>query len=547
MFANFGSSGILKVEDGELRFYPARPVDLRLCGYSERRRLIGRAYWRAPLALQPIRVLQRALPKVALDRSVTEFLAGLEVTPPDAIESDPHLYPFQKRAVGFLVTRPASLLALAPGLGKTICAIKAAQYSGKRRILVVAPLSLLHNWRQEIARFWPDAAAVILRAGDEFPALDDDRPAFVITNYEAARLRLVEKVPKAQALFRARLPVPFDALVLDESIMVKNREAQRTKAIQAIRQAVPTVWALSGNPASRFLDDLWAQMHILDPKIYSSYWRWAETYCYIEKTPWGPKVTANRPDAARLVAQDNQDFIFAMTIEQAMPELPEIVFQDLAIPMAPAQARLYEQLRQEFIARLPDGRVIFTPNILAQMTRLLQVSSNPVLIGGPDVSPKWDAAIELLEIVERPAVLWVNFVASAQALSESLRKKRYRVAVLTGAEHSAQARQDIVACFQRGELDVLVAHPGVGKFGFNLTAARTAIYVERSFNGDDFYQSLHRMRRIGTTQPPLAILLRAVVANNHREHGIDNLVHQVLSARLEFSQALTKEVMNIWL
>jgi hypothetical protein len=49
---------------------------------------------------------------------------------------------------------------------------------------------------------------------------------------------------------------------------------------------------------------------------------------------------------------------------------------------------------------------------------------------------------------------------------------------------------------------------GVGKFGHTLINTQSAIYVDRTFDGDAFYQSLHRLERFGLDHSPQVIVLR---------------------------------------
>ena len=135
-----------------------------------------------------------------------------------------------------------------------------------------------------------------------------------------------------------------------------------------------------------------------------------------------------------------------------------------------------------------------------------------------------------------PVILWTNFLLTAQHLAEKL-KKKYSVGVLTG-DTPAAIRQDIVEQFQANNLEILIAHPAVGKFGYTLTAGRTAIYVERSYNGDDYYQSLHRVKRIGTVESPYIIHLLSSKPGSNAP-TVDRVIHQVLKSRKDNSIALT--------
>ncbi|MCK4821413.1 hypothetical protein KA005_36950, partial [bacterium] len=153
---------------------------------------------------------------------------------------------------------------------------------------------------------------------------------------------------------------------------------------------------------------------------------------------------------------------------------------------------------------------------------------------------------DLLEFEELPTIVWTNFIDTAKALEALLRRKKYKTGMLIG-ETPKQTRDLIVQEFQGGKRDVIIAHPAVGKFGLTLTAAKTAIYVERSYNGDDYYQSLHRVRRFGTTHSPHVIILLSTAAEE--TSTIDHVIHKVLGFKrdnsLQITTGLIREVLGV--
>jgi SNF2 family DNA or RNA helicase len=201
-------------------------------------------------------------------------------------------------------------------------------------------------------------------------------------------------------------------------------------------------------------------------------------------------------------------------------------------------------MEEEFLAQLPESdEVVIAPNILAQLTRLIQLASNPLILRGADVGAKWDAVEELLEFETLPAIVWTSYIITAECMEQRLRKK-YRVACLTGQTNETM-RQIAVDKLQNGELDVLIAHPGVGKFGLTLTAARTAIYLERSYNGDDYFQSLHRIRRIGTKFSPH--VLHLISCGPKGQTTVDHVIDRVLRFRKDSAIKLTSGLLrNSW-
>jgi superfamily II DNA or RNA helicase len=542
--------GWVELVGKEMRFYPnVHPSSAaRETGMVPKpKEAEGKFYWRSAPDRGILRLLFKAFPEIRLAPNAQDFAATggtvtLQAAEVSQIAGDPDLKSFQKEAVIFLQGRRDALLALSPRLGKTICTIKSAKYQGFRRILVICPLSLLYNWKAEVKKWWPEAQTVIVHKNG-FEELElTEEPTFVITNFDTAVRKLVVPPKGGEEDYR---PSPvlkdleFEAVIFDESVLLKNRKAKRTQAAAAIRRVIPVAWELSGGPTTKYLDDLWSQFNILDPKVFSSYWRFARRYCNLVTNQWGTSVVGNQEGAFEWMKGDCADVMFSRSMDQVL-DIPDWEFEDLEIEMAPEQEKAYYDLQRKFLAHLrtDDGREVsvFAPNVLAQMTRLIQIASNPTLLSGGDgSSPKWEAALEMMDFVELPVIIWTNFVETANRVGQALEKAGWKVGILTG--ETGAERQDIVDAFGTGQLDAIVAHPAVGKFGFNMAAGRTAIYLERSFNGDDYYQSLHRIRGMTTEQPPRVIHLLSVGQGG--KPTIDHLAASVLDGKRQTTVEMT--------
>lgn len=549
--------GVIRVDKDRLLFEPYTYPTTHVKTIGFRWAQDDSKSWESPLTISAFEQVQEMFQDCIVDDSVTEWLEELDKPiqlSEETLQSD--LLAFQREAVGFMVKAERGLLGLAPGLGKTPISILAMKELGGKT-LVVCPFPLLYNWRREIKK-WSGEESQIWHGH-----IDDVKENWVITNYETALGYMVKydvkvtvkdgKKKRTKVNWRPTKQFDFDNLIIDESVLIKNRKTQRSQAMFTLANKVKKikhVYLLSGSPITKFLDDMWSQFHVLDRKRFSSYWRFAEEYCVIEENYWGTKLVADQKGAAHRIKQEYRDIYFARTQDQVL-DLPDWIFDTLEVPMHPVQAKLYRQMQNDFIAELPDGDKVVAPNILSQMTRLIQLASNPALVDGPDHHPKWSTVIDLLQYEALPAIVWTNFVNTAVAL-HALLSKKFKVGLLIGQTHKLE-RDDIVQEFQQGELDVIIAHPAVGKFGLTLTAAKTAIYVERSYNGDDYYQSLHRVRRFGTTHSPHVIILLAnetIVTEGRIEEKstIDHVIHQVLGFKrdnsLQITTGLIREVLG---
>lgn len=456
-------------------------------------------------------------------------------------DDDCPLFDYQKEAVQFLMRRKRAMLALSPGLGKTLTAAYAASlHSSIRRVLLVCPASLLYYWYSELKKWEsvlrqkPLVEIWHKETGTLPQTLPENTQFWAITNPETVSRYTEEFILDDQGAQNF-----WDLLIVDESIMYKHRDSKRSAALNRLAGAVPDMWELTGAPATRFLDDMWHQFHMLSNRGYASYWRFAESYCRIDDNEFSRSVIANRRGAESLIKTNFRDVYFARSQDQ-VADIPDWLFVDMDIAMKPKQEAVYRKLQKELrvvIVGHDDWEEVQVDDRLALTLRSLQVASNPVLLGADNSSGKWSSLPDLMEIYPGPYLVWVNFIRTGEMLKESLRSKfgSDRVELANGSTPVIE-RQRLVDHFQAEGLDVLILNSQVGKFGFTLTRARTSFFVERGYD-DSYFQCLHRNRRIGTVFAPIVVNMRSVTIAGGRT--IDHVVHDALDYRTGMIKRLT--------
>lgn len=474
------------------------------------------------------------------------------------------LYGFQKTAVEYVVCNPhqGTLLGLSPGLGKTVVAIVAMDVLQATNVLVLAPLTLAKNWGKEIDR-WSEHRRPWFRATAENKEPQSD---LTITNFETLFYTVVrdengqvftpdddtwvknaktvkefiqdgpkELDPKTGklAFVRERITqlrptygdVDWDLVVIDESILLKNRKAVKVDPIKKLMKFSHYALLLSGSPTAKFRDDLYPQMATIMPRGFTSYWRFAEFFCIVERGQWGWSIEADRPD------NDPQkylkDLFFVRNQKDVLPELPDYIYDPIEVDLLPQQTKAFEQMTEEWIVALEaeegvdvelGDEDLAATSRLAQQTRMLQITSNLCNLekgagkSMPRASAKEDLLVDLIRQgeVEFPLLVWAWFVPTTESIDERLEKefKNLRVTYVHGGLTSEQKDLGIEE-YKAGNTDVLVLQMGVGKFGHTLTNTRTVFYHDRPFDSDAYLQSLRRVKRIGLEHSPRLIVPRA--------------------------------------
>lgn len=450
-----------------------------------------------------------------LGLGLPDLSVGLEPTPVVTVDDDlGALYPFQRETVARLVNAPHGLLVcLSPGLGKTAVAVKAADLvlPATEQAVVITLASLLRTWEREILKWSTKPGEIYVVRG----AIDHEKAT-------AARWIVMswDKMSRDPAIWGKGWPL----FILDESVLTKSRSSKRFKALQKIRRGVDRFWLLSGSPTSRYADDLWAQLHLIWPRAFPSYWRFAERYCIVEQTPWAQVITATR--AGKDAAADNSDMMIVVNQEDVL-DLPEYLFEAIDVDLVGKQLKAYKDMKKNFIAELENGTEVVAPNEIAKLMKLQQIASY-----WDGQSAKHEALLDLIETYEKPYLIWTHWREGAEALHWRLGDVNVSNYIVTG-DTSPNDRDRFLEGFKAGAVDALVLSIGVGKFGHTFTNVKTMFYLDKTWNADDYFQSLHRVRRIGLKH-------RAVVVSVRAPKTTDVLVEANLEGKLGSMARMTK-------
>ena len=233
--------------------------------------------------------------------------------------------------------------------------------------LVVAPASLLENWRREAARFAPQLRVFVHHADHRLAsAADFSAHDLVITSYGT--------LTRDQELFTA---VEFACAIADEAQHIKNRRSQNAAALRALRAR--TRFLLTGTPLENSLDDLRSLFEFLLPG-------------YLTRVPTGLRGDERAWFDQRLRAQ-TAPYILRRTKKSVAPELPEKLEQTIWCELTPAQAALYRATQEKSERELFDlaaaganeAKLKFAA--LTQLLRLRQICCDPRLIEAGRVIP----------------------------------------------------------------------------------------------------------------------------------------------------------------
>jgi SNF2 family DNA or RNA helicase len=420
-----------------------------------------------------------------------------------ATKKIPAALPHQEEGTRFLRDREAAALFDEQGLGKSKQLIDAItqhiQDGDLDGALIICPNTLKTTWGEEIEQHSSSRYSVF-GAGRKARrvAFRSLRAAFYVINYEA----IAAELPSLKALLRFKRM----ALVLDESHRIKTPNARVTRAVHSLRSSAARRYIMTGTPVANKPEDLWSQYFFLDDggTLGRSFDAFRTQFCTADGGY--TRVDELRERLASLSLRREKE---------GTVKLPTKNVTRVSVALAGEQLRMYEEMRNNlalWIRDLSGAEVLASAdNILTRLIRLAQLASNPALIDSQyqETPAKFRALDELLPSYMRDpsdkVIIWTSFVGNIPLLQA--RFAEFKPVILYG-EMDGKSRDSSVSAFKRDpHVRLLIANPAAAREGLTLTQARTAIYVDRTFNLVDFLQSQDRIHRLSQTKPCEIVLL----------------------------------------
>lgn len=418
------------------------------------------------------------------------------------------------------------------GLGKTFIGAEKMQQLGNQVNLLICQKSKIDDWMKHFQEYYPDCAALNLTKKEEmadffymYQHCSQFNPFVGIINYD-----LVFRRPEL-------LKLDFFTLMLDESSLIQNETAKRTKFI--LRLNPDNVILLSGTPTSGKYENLWSQIHLLgwdiSSKLYNrQYVNWERIEAGEDFGFWTVNKEEPYKNVDRLKSKLREHgAVFLKTDESfdrfGYPKLPE---QMPPIIIKVPTTKAYRTFRKNGFVTVNTivndqygnatnqkielvGDTTFTQRLYARM------------LCGQYNKDKLQAFKDLAMSTNDRLIVFYNFNEELAALQRIISTLERPISLMNGSVKNLNA-------YEWYDDSITLVQYQVGAMGLDYQKANKMVFFTLTDKSELFEQAKKRTHRIGQERPCFYYLLLC-------ENSIEEVMLDTLNQRKDFTDDLFRE------
>lgn len=455
-----------------------------------------------------------------------------------------------------------ALLADDMGLGKTIQLLTfiarcLEDHPNLEPVLVVAPVALLENWREEIDKFFkPGTLPATLLFGETLAQLRVPQAAIDEQLRQNGLTRLLRKDWRANArivlttyetlrdLEFSLAAEQWSIMICDEAQKIKNPNAMVTRA--AKKQNVRFKIACTGTPVENTLTDLWCLFDFIQPGFLGSLTEFGQLY----RRPIEAETDVDKERIEELRAKISLQLLRRTKTEVAK-DLPAKREQCHKLSISAMQLRHYGRVMAE-LKKAEGGR-----KHLEMIQVLRRVISDPFAFDVAEAeratvehilehNPKMRWLIDVLREIrtkQEKAIVFCEFRDLQRMIQRCVGRLMDVHADIVNGDTSAStshanSRQKRIRRFQDAPgFGVIILSPLAVGFGVNIQAANHVVHFSRTWNPAKEDQATDRAYRIGQTRD-VHVHYPIVSASDFKT--FDEKLHELLT----WKRSLSDDMLN---
>lgn len=275
---------------------------------------------------------------------------------------------WQANATTMMVERRRLGIGSEMGMGKTPPTLQALYDLDPPSCMIIVTKRAFIGWRRMMRQWFPEMFAkyqvIMTRDKALRTAQWNAQKNFVITTWDW--------FIRDQALMKRR---HYSQMVLDEAH--KYIRSRKTKSFDYLKHMEYLgIFIITGSPISKGAEQFWTYLNLMNPKLFSSYWKWVNTFCIVIDTPFGKLIEGTKNiDSLQQVLR--QYFILLKKTDLGPAKKRR---QFLEANMTEEQERAYNKMRDDMYLELEDGDILVANSPMTTCLRLRQLLCCPAIL-----------------------------------------------------------------------------------------------------------------------------------------------------------------------
>ena len=424
------------------------------------------------------------------------------------------LFPFQNQAIERLKkSLGCQLLHIGCGGGKTLTTLTFLTDKNLKRVLVIAPASLLSIWNDESEKWFGFSFIKIKGNPAQRKRIYNKRAdGFYVIGYETF-LRDWKYLQDFN----------FEAIVAEESHRMKSPVAKVTKAILKFSRGIPIRIALTGTAMPSGWKDIWSQVNFVHPgALYGNFYTFRNIHC-IMPIPNCPAITGYRE--VEKIKEEIKPYVFTVPKDEIDKALPAVTYQEIKFDLSTKERKVYQQIKDELVFEL-KGEETTIANALGAILRLRQVVNGLFVFGQDEPSSKIQVLKDLLDSIEddEKIIVFTMFAETAKEIQKQLNIEH----IISGET----VDKDSVVSSWKKEGRVLIGTKSLSE-GWNCQEARIIVNFDLPYTNAEYTQRISRCLRSGQKRP---VLVYDLIAENSIDAHVKKILEKKKSMTDDFVQ-----------
>lgn len=419
---------------------------------------------------------------------------------------------YQVEAIKYLADNKRRWLTDKPGLGKTLC----AAYAADPPVLIACPTYLTNHWYEFLKTCGCDVVVASGTREQRQRALLSGAP-WIVFNIEMMSERKIDSTEEEDIYVKYDFP-DATTLIVDEAHHIRGRNSSRSKQALELSRRMERVYLLTATPVYNKPDDMYAQLRMLEPKRFISYWNFLEDYVKYINSQFGPKIMGAKPALRKLF----ESYSLGRTYKDVGMQLPRLVGQKISVIPDAKFLVEYKRVRDEYLAEVynehNERENYEIPNALAVMQHLRRMTA----------PQKLKPLLEYMRDTDgftSGTVIFCWYKNTAEQIGELL-----SIPVITGDMEPSERVK-----IAKSEKSMVATIASMSE-GVDLSHLRNVVFFELDHVPGRLFQALSRVRRYGGHDVVRVIYL--IVKGT-----IDEVIYQVDEHRTATINQIVKEAL----